>query len=311
MKKFITKITLLLTLFAVFNMVFLFIIPKDKNNYLCAYNQKIHLLEAIPQPRMIFIGGSNIAFGIDSKVIGDSLNYHVINFGLHGGIGIRYPLEDVLQYIRKGDIVVLQFEYGNFSGGDNGERETFPQFMVATNWRNAEKLNVEQWINVICGIPDFSFKSMVRLAKFPIRGSLDSPTENAKFAYIASGFNKYGDEISHLNYPDEKYKPTKKNNEKEIKVEFMNWLNETIERYEQAGATVVMLPPVCIQSYFHAQYNHHIEDALKAINHPYVVSPSSMALDDSYMFNTGYHINREGRQQNTQNIIRSLYFLKN
>ena len=311
MKKFILKITLLVVAFELFNVMVLLIIPKNKNAYLCEYNEKIRLLESTPQPRMIFIGGSNLAFSIDSKTISDSLGYHVVNFGLHVGIGIRYLVEDALQYIRKGDIVVLQFEYINFFIGGNGDYETYPLFMVSTDWRNMRILNAQQWTNIIRGIPLTSFHTIERLFKYPTCGSWDTPVNNKKFTITASGFDKYGDEISHLNYPNETYTPSEKNEEKkEVKRGFINWLAKAIEQYEQAGATVIMLPPVCIKSSFYQVYNDHIDKALSTVHHPYIVPPSSMALDDSCVFNSGYHMNREGRNQNTQNIIRILSFLK-
>ena len=313
MKKFICKIILLAVVFVVTNVVLLFAIPKDKNAYLCEYNKKIHLLETTQEPRMIFIGGSSIAFGTDSKLVSDSLHYHVINFGLHGGIGIRYPMEDALQYIRKGDVVVLQFEYGNFFAGGNGNRETFASLMISTNWRNTQILNAEQWMNIITGIPRASVKGVIRLLKYLKYRNLDTPKTGPKHIPAASGFNKYGDEVNHFNYPSKKYVATgKKQQDKEkVDIEFMDWLADAIKQYEQAGAKVVLLPPVCIKSHFIHAYNDNIEKALEAIHNPYIVSPSSMVLDDNYTFDTGYHVNREGCNQNTQNIIRSLYYLKN
>ena len=312
MKKFICKITLLAVAFVVTNVVLLFAIPKDKNAYLCEYNKKIHLLETTQEPRMIFIGGSSIAFGTDSKVVSDSLHYHVINFGLHGGIGIRYPMEDALQYIRKGDVVVLQFEYGNFFSGGNGNQETFPSLMVSTDWRNADRLNVEQWTNVATGLPRASVKGVLRLLKYPIYGSLNTPKTGPKHIQALSGFNEYGDEINHFNYPNKKYVPTGKKSQTKEKVdtEFVDWLDKVIKQYEKVGAKIILLPPVCTKSHFQQVFNDNIERALADIHRPYIVPPSSMTLNDSCMFDYGYHMNREGCNQNTQNIIRSLYYLK-
>ena len=119
-QKFILRFLLFVFAYIVLNSVLLFVIPKDNNAYLCEYNKKVHLLKTIPQPRMIFVGGSNIAFGIDSKIISDSLNVNVVDFGLHGGIGIRIPFEDCLNYVHKGDIVIAQFEYEQFNNGGYG-----------------------------------------------------------------------------------------------------------------------------------------------------------------------------------------------
>ena len=38
----------------------------EQDGYLQAYNKKCQLLEDTPSPRIIFVGGSNLAFGFDS-----------------------------------------------------------------------------------------------------------------------------------------------------------------------------------------------------------------------------------------------------
>lgn len=64
----------------------------EQDGYLQAYNKKCQLLEDTPSPRIIFVGGSNLAFGLDSQRIKDSLNINVINYGLHAGIGLKYMM---------------------------------------------------------------------------------------------------------------------------------------------------------------------------------------------------------------------------
>lgn len=67
-----------------------------------------------------------------------------------------------------------------------------------------------------------------------------------------------------------------------------------------------MTPPVNIKSNHEETINEKIPNALKSINHPYVVSPFYMLLEDSFSFDTGYHVNREGVKQNTIHLIKIL-----
>ena len=110
MKKFIYKISIFALFFLSVNTILLFSIPKDENNYFGEYNHKVELLEKTPSPRIIFIGGSSIAFGTDSKMLKDSMHINVVNFGLHGGIGMKFPMDDCLDYVKKGDIIAIQME---------------------------------------------------------------------------------------------------------------------------------------------------------------------------------------------------------
>lgn len=306
MKKFITKIFAILFVFVAVNTALFLLIPIDKNAYVCEYNHKVELMESTQQPRIVFIGGSNTAFGINSKTIADSLQCNVVNFGFHAGLGIVFPIEDCIQYIKKGDVVILQLEYGNFFDGGLGEPETYPVFVKSTNWRYIDQLNVTQWYKVVSGVPRENIKGIVRLLRYPLRKSFDTPANGTSFKYLKSGFNEYGDEVSHLNYPSKKFHTSSKRENRTINKEFLEWFNNMIAKYEEAGASIILLPPVCVKSYFNISYNNNISDALRSIHHSYIVSPSSMVLDDSCSFDTGWHMNSDGIKQNTANIIKVL-----
>ena len=73
MKRFLRRFALLLLLFVTLHLVLVFVIPADRNQYLNAYNRKQQLLDEVPSPRIIFMGGSNTAFGLDSQMVMDSL----------------------------------------------------------------------------------------------------------------------------------------------------------------------------------------------------------------------------------------------
>lgn len=306
MKRFVTKTLTILFLFTVVNLVLFLLIPMDKNAYVCEYNHKVELMETTQQPRIVFIGGSNTAFGINSKAIADSLQCNVVNFGFHAGLGVVFPIENCLQYIKKGDVVVMQLEYGNFFDGGNGEPETYPVFIKSTNWRYVHQLNVIQWYKVLSGVPRENIKGIVRLLRYPLMKSFDTPTNGASFKYLKSGFNEYGDEVSHLNYPSKKIHTSGEREKRTVNKEFMKWFYDMITKYEQAGASIILIPPVCVKSYFKVSYNDNISKELTAIHHPYIVPPLSMTLDDSCSFDTGWHMNSDGVSQNTANIIKVL-----
>lgn len=291
-----------------------FSIPEDKKNYLYEYNHKIGLMETTPQPRVVIIGGSNVAFGTDSRTISDSLNINVINLGLDAGIGTKFPIEDCLQYIKGGDIAVFQFEYENFYNGGEGDLDNFPSIMNSTGWRSPNLWTTQQWINVILGLPKIAIGNFLRLCNYPFTKSWDVEVGGKGFKYKREGFNEYGDETSHLDYPSLsleqviyaiKLRQNERNNTT-IDKNHVNWLKDTIKKYEEKGAKVVMLPPVCIKSQLTNSYNEDISISLMEIGYPYMESPSTMALDDSCVFDRGYHVTIDGVKENTKNIIKCL-----
>ena len=74
---------------------------------------KERLLKEAPSPRLVLVGGSGLAFGIDSPTLEQALGgrYSVVNMGLHAGLGLDFMLNEALDGLREGDVVVLSPEY--------------------------------------------------------------------------------------------------------------------------------------------------------------------------------------------------------
>ena len=62
--------------------------------------------------KIVVLGGSNVAFGIDSIAIERELGMKAINFGCMAGIGPEILLSKIKQHITSGDIVFFCWEYG-------------------------------------------------------------------------------------------------------------------------------------------------------------------------------------------------------
>ena len=303
MRRFLLRTVLALVAFVAVVVLLAVAVPPDANGYLQAYNRKLALLDTVPSPRIILVGGSNLAFGIDSRQLQDSLHRRVVNMGLHGGMGIRLPLGDVLSRLREGDVVVLAMEYGNFFGGGNGEPETLPQLMAATRWRGMGRLNARQWQNVVVGMPRLAAANAWRLARAALGGPLHTPASDTVYRYVASGFNDLGDEVSHWTLPPGEVEPSPPFAPRPIDPGFMLWLDATLQACESRGATVVMLPPICPRRHFACAYAPTIARALDSIGRPYAAPPPTLALPDTCAYNGGYHVNRAGVTQATSRII--------
>ena len=294
MKRFLSKLSSILLIFVGLHLLLVLGVPADRNQYLNAFNRKLQLLAETPSPRIVFMGGSNTAFDIDSRMVEDSLRCHVVNYGLHGGIGLQYPLREA-----------LQAEYSHFfEEGCNAE--TMPKLMVATGWHGAARLSLPEWEAVIAGLPMLALSHLKRLLLYPFRNSFETPVPQQHFDYIAAGFNAWGDEVSHLRFTQSSYVPSAYRESRPVRPSFVAWLRDTLKDMERRGATVVMLPPACVQSYFSGHYRDNIAAALQDIGHPYAVPPHSMTLPDSLAFDSGYHLNRQGVEQNTLRIIHCL-----
>lgn len=83
--KFGLSVMVLLSAMASFDY---FIIGRQYNdNYDAALVDKVDRLKSITEPKIILVGDSNVAFGINSKKIEEELGMPVVNLGLHGALG--------------------------------------------------------------------------------------------------------------------------------------------------------------------------------------------------------------------------------
>ena len=299
-KKFIFNVIILIIPVILIHAILLFLVPKDNNAYLCEYNKKVDLIKTTPSSRLIFMGSSTLAFGIDSRQISDSLGLNVINLGLNAGIGARYYLDDYSQYIKKGDIVVLSPSYiVDFILGGYGLPETLPDLMVSTNWRNFDRLGYRQLRSVLEGIPFFCYRNLVRLIKAPVEGWETKKREDV-FLYVADGFNQFGDETSHWTIPEKaKTRPVKDINQvKRIEVDkdFLGFLRHKIVEYENKGAIVLIMPEICSQNHFFTSNPLQIEKELKESGMNFCFNPKELVFDNSYGYGKwgNGHFNRAG-----------------
>ena len=306
MKKFLIKVIFGFLMFILVNAMLVCLVPKDQNNYYFAWKDKIERLQSLQSPRLILVGGSSVVYSTDTKMLGDSLGMTAYNMGLHAGIGIKYPVDDLLQYIRKGDIVVLQIEYPNLVSGGNGDPENLPEFMVINDWHGFSHLTTGQWSSIARGLPFVALGNLKRIIKRCIGRSWNHASMGPTYEYGRDGFNYYGDEIMHYKYPDKTIILPEKKDKRPISEKFVTWLFAVKNKYEQAGAQIILMPPVCIESQFKLDYNEEYMEKLRKLGCPYIVDPRNMIQPDSLAFDTGYHMNVEGTRRNSLNMIKVL-----
>ncbi|TFH41223.1 MAG: hypothetical protein E4G96_05935, partial [Chrysiogenales bacterium] len=109
-KKFIINIVGLSLSTALIAGALFYLPPVDRDNYLCATIDKHKRLKNARSPRLILMGDSNLAFGVDSKKIQNALHCNVINMGTHLEYGYLFHINEIKPYIRPGDRVLVVYE---------------------------------------------------------------------------------------------------------------------------------------------------------------------------------------------------------
>lgn len=284
------------------------------NNYLAAVLEKDRLIRNTPSPKIILVGGSNLAFGVDSKLMQDSLGVRVVNMGLYAKLGLRYMLAQVKPYIRRGDIVVVVPEYdqfyGQFSEGDNtlntallyAPRDRIPDFVksysvvdvvLRPRVENARR-------SFLTGVADL----------FGMKDKYFPPDTNP--VYNRHSFNTYGDAISHLGKTPEnpdsifvKPHPPPSDFSRKALAE----LNDIGDLSRERRAHSYFMFP----SYLDRAYAINVESIARLrgklereMRLPILGTAQEFVYPGKWFFDTRYHLNELGRDVRTMQMVQLL-----
>jgi hypothetical protein len=272
--------------------------PRTSKSFLFAQILKDSLLTNTLAPRIIFIGGSNLSFGLNSQMIKDSLKLNPINTAIHLNIGLIYMLNHTLEFIKPGDLVVVAPEYQFFYGPSayGGEELLITSLDVPSP--KPTRLNIEQWKN-ICG-----FSAKYIFAKF-LPSEYTRSKENE--LYGASSFNKYGDVSAHWNKKSGTFEPYHVHGEN-FNSSVMESLVDFKRSVEEKGAVLLITFPGYQAKSFDkstAQINR-IAAELRKDEFVLLGSPSRYRMPDSLMFDTPYHLIKAGVDLRTNLLIADL-----
>ena len=223
-------------------MAFLFLGPVPYKHQLAMLIDKRVMLNANPTPRVMLVGGSNLMFGVDSGLLGQTLGARVVNMGVFGGLGILAPLEVILPHVREGDTVVLVPEYTVLFTSLLPFGKDYYRWFLAVDpqaaWRlyySRQKLHV-----LMSDILLLARDKIGALVIIPFKGN-HSLAGNGYMRYMQV-VNRYGDGSEEIRpsspeqlngrntvYPYDAFKP-----------EVIEQLNEISQRLEERGARVIL-----------------------------------------------------------------------
>lgn len=298
MKKFLVKILILTVLIFIILGSALLILPNPKvqHNMMGALLDKHQRLKKTPSPKIIFIGGSNLSFGLDSKKIEQKLSMPVVNAGLHAGIGIKYYLNDIKPYIQKGDIVVVVPEYNQFH--TNAFYGNIELVAVLFDVFAPGKVYVDfiQWWHLLKFIPRYAASKLKPTTK---------PNQKVGL-YDRKAFNEYGDVYIHWTLPRVAVTPAQPvANDEPVLSHTISFLKNFQYYVLSRSALMVLVPPVYQSSSYDNQTAliNHIMKEIERANVPVLARPEKYKFADSLFFDTYYHLTKQGVDIRTSMMI--------
>jgi len=320
MKRFIQKMTLLFCLIFITVVSLLFMVRPETDHYLYAIKDKHALLQSTPSPRLIFVGGSNLALGLDSQLIEEQTGYNVVNMGLEIYIGLQFMLNEISPHLKDGDIVVIAPEYMLFQHSYfYGAAPDFIRTLQILFPKGFRYLSFPQhYLAILKNSGGFLNQIGLRLTRklaIFLKGTRFSSASRATI-YSRSAFNLKGDFIGHLKVKSKRdlSKPLLSNplfDERwfQFYPKSLSILNSYDRRVDEKGGCVFFSFPPLPTSYYHQKKQiiddiyYRLKDGLEI---PMLGTPLRYTFPDEDFFDTVYHLNAEGRRQRTIKVVEDL-----
>jgi hypothetical protein len=272
--------------------------PRTSKSLLFAKYNKDSLLANSPSPRIIFIGGSGLSFGLNSEMIKDSLGLNPINTAIHGAIGLSYMISSVNEYIRPGDIVVIAPEYQFFYGRNSYGGEELLRTVLEVSPNTIKLLSFRQWLNIYRYLPKYSF------SKFKPIEYLDTRVD---ILYGVNSFNDFGDANVHWN-SDKRGCATYEPIHEEFNTKVISELIQFKKQVQDKSALLYITFPGLQASSFEVFKDQIAKVKSELIKGGFVLlgSPERYEIADSLIFNAPYHLSKAGLDLRTHLLIEDL-----
>lgn len=290
---------LVMGLFVVLTYLALWLAPLHADVVYASLLDKHARLLTQPSPRLIFVGGSGIALGLDSTIIEERLGYPVINMGLNAGLGLHYMLEEVRPLLRSGDLVVIVPEYEHFYGtlaeGDQNllwALRILPASIAQTTWQ-------QRW-QLLLNVPGFMQQRVQEILR-----RLPDPI------YNRAAFNEHGDFVNHLSLPAQPIKLYAINEHAAFNPDALTELIEFTADAKAQGAQAILMYPAIADTFWHYQQNAQvIADLQQRIQRGGLIqtgsTPDDYVLPETLFFDTVYHLSKVGRQVRSERMANAL-----
>ena len=229
------------------------------------------------------------------QMIRDELNVNPINTGVHASIGLRYMLNNTIQYVREGDIVILALEYSHFNRDYNSVSKELLRSIFDVNPSKVKLLSPQQAIRLIPLIPEYS------LSKYKPSEYFDVTESDI---YSVDSFNQYGDVDAHWGMEKVEYEPYGRKDAEPNQSVIQSILEFQAEVIGRKAKLYVTYPGFQDLSYssdigrIERVASEYKKNGLLILG-----TPERYKIPDEMTFNTPYHLTKEGVDYRTSLFI--------
>ncbi len=272
----------------------------ETEHYMAALEDKERLLQSVRPPRVVLVGGSSMAFGVNSRAIERSLGLPVVNVALHAGLGLDMILGHAERGLRAGDRVVVSPEYRLLEKGLPFDSATVWHEIAARPWsvRDVSPRSVPSLLDDGLVLPR---QRLVALWDRARQGPIP-------LLYKRSSFDERGDFVGHLEFG------SMNGSDQHVFIRPADSLEDACARLsrfaararEQGAEVVVVVPPPIPNDDLEAQRSAATRLWSRLSGCTGLPVTDVVPYDRSLFFDTAYHLTREGRRVHTPQVVRAV-----
>jgi hypothetical protein len=284
----------------------------EGNDYANATIDKHDRLQKARPPRLIFVGGSSMAFGLDSPTVEKEMPYSVVNMGLMAPVGLRFMLDEIRHEIHEGDVVLLCPDFTTYFTPVDGHGEDLLTMLKARPKSFTYLGSPGQLVNLLGSIPYVASRKVIRRGDraLEIRKTEDPMTDfiNGTIGRRAN-FNEYGDMVGHINVNWPFERESGHLEKLEFDEETIVLINEFYQYARTRGSLVLVMYAPLEETYYNEvkQIIDGLHNRLrKGLHCPIIGSPDEYIFPDEYFFDDVFHLDGHGRIMRTKKVIRDL-----
>ena len=308
-KKFIFNVfvyfILIIIFFGIINFI-LYKVPQETIWIDKCFEKKESYAKSILDKKIVFTAGSNTLYGIETNMIEKELNIPVVNMAIHAGLKTDYILYKVKQVLKSGDIVIIPFEYENFTW--DGENIEIRRDYILTHDKKffMEELNLKEKLLMLYSVKTSdlinSIKEQFSVSKEPEIG----------VGYTSITLNKNGDEtfkeITKEKILNQKIVPFKLPNNIRYETYALTKIKNFALWCKDNNITFYITFPntIDIINYHSGVYTEYFDFLLNyfRVNNIKVIGePTDSLYPRDYFYDTNYHMNSKGSKIRTYKFL--------
>lgn len=281
---------------------------------------KHRILRETKSPKIVFLGGSNLLFGLDGPRLAKELRRPVVNMGLCLMFPLSYLFDEVKDDIHAGDLVVLSPEYADFSSeyaNNIAVADILDVYPEAFYWIvRSNCLQGDQLLTLIgharaLGLDklDYAIHHLRQIVEHRCRWSHGDYNQGLD-VMNSSNIDECGDLTWHLKQKND-------NTPSPILFVVSSYLGsaeaQAIDAFgdycASRKAKFVMIPPSVSKSQYQTQKSK-VETLIASCRHqlkvPIISQPERYTFPVKMIFSQQYHLNRVGRAERAKRLIADL-----